>query len=498
MSMPVLVRGETSIWLTVGRIAGPVIAVVGIALGSFGLGWGWWLFAACGVLLSAGLEVYAAIEHRQRTWVTERDDGLDVTDRKGTRTYRDEQISAIALESERKLSNGEISGHKRTFSIWMEGETEPIVMENTIKLNQNDPLYDLINRLIGSFAARMDAIVGQGGAVAGEGWRLDRNSFIYGPPAQHEQVPLAAITAVEPFERSMCLWQQGRDDAFCRVPLKSRNAHLLPMLIGPRMKSPEERPAESSTTGLGRILFEKKPSAAWPPLCVVAGIVAIIVGICLVAGNIIQQPQEPTLLFVGIGLVPVGIGCLVGAVALKYMSFRCHERGVYKASLFGDKMLPYKDVATFTYSAVRHYHNGAYVGTHLSMKFDPVAGSGSSAISYSTTVQAVDDDLDELRDTISGILAENMIQQLATNQTVPWTTNLTFQREGIQYRPAGWISRGEPQFMKYDDYGGYNIDQGVFYLYFKGQQKPITNEQTSAANFFPGFFMLLRMLHVKE
>jgi hypothetical protein len=228
-------------------------------------------------------------------------------------------------------------------------------------------------------------------------------------------------------------------------------------------------------------------------------VLAIIVGICLVAIQIVAPQRDPgPLLLVGLGLVPVGIGCIVGAVALKYMSFRCHERGVYKASLFGDKMLPYKDVGTFTYSAVRHYHNGAYVGTHLTMKFDPQAGSGSSSISYNTTVQATDDDLDELRDTISRMLAENMIQQLATNQIVPWTTNLTFQREGIQYRPAGWISRGEPQVMLYDDYGGYSMDQGVFYLFRKGEKKPITNEQTSAANFFPGFVMLLRMLHVKE
>ncbi len=495
--MSVLVRGESSIWLTVGRITGPVLIIVGLVLAEFGIAAGWFIRAG-GAVLAVGLEIYAAIERSQRTWVTDRDDGFEVKDRKGTRTWRDEQVTAIALQSERKLSNGEISGYKRTFSVWMEGEAEPIVMENTIKLQQHDPLAGLINRLIQGFSARMDEQVNQGGAVAGDGWRLDRNYFVYGPPAQQEQVPLAVITAVEPFESSMCLWQQGRDDAFTRVPLKSRNAHLLPMLIGPRMKSPEERPEESSPTGLGRILFEKKPSATWPPFCAVLGVIAIVVGIGLIAHYFITRPLDNPTLLIGIGLIPVGIMCFFGAVALKHMSFRCHERGVYKASLLGDKMLAYKDVATFTYTAVRHYHNGAYVGTHLTMKFDPQPGSGFSQISYNTTVQAADDDLDDLRDTISGILAENMIQQLATNQIVPWTSNLTFQREGIQYRPAGWISRGDAKFMKYDDYGGYNIDQGVFYLYFKGQQKPITNEQTSAPNFFPGFFMLLRMLHVKE
>lgn len=497
MSLPILVRGETTVLLTVGRVAGPVAILVGITLVSFGLAVGW-LVVACGAILTVGLELYAALERSGRLWIAELESGFEVTDRRGKRSWRDDQVTAIALESERKLSNGEISGQVRTFTLWLEGEPEPIVMRNTIKLNQPDPLFDLINRLIGSFAARSEALLEQGGTVAGDNWRLDRNYFFYGPPVQQEQVPLAAITAVEPFERAMCLWQQGRDDAFARIPLKSRNAHLLPLLIGPRMKSPEERPEDASTGGLGRILFEKKPSAAWSPLCAVAGVVSIVVGLGLAAFHLTNAQQDATMLLVAIGLVPLGIACLLGSVALRFMSFRCHERGVYKASLFGDKMLPYKDVATFTYSAVRHYHNGAYVGTNLSMKFEPLAGCGSPAISYSTTVQATDDDLDELRDTISGILAENMIQQLATNKIVPWTSNLTFHREGIQYRPAGWISRGEPQFMKYDDYGGYNIDQGVFYLYKKGEQKPITNEQSSAPNFFPGYFMLLRMLHMGE
>ena len=497
MSFPILVRGESSPWLIPLRVIAPLAGLGGLIAAGLGApAIGYAIFGAA-AFLSASLEIYAWNLRLQQTWVLAQDDGFEVTDRRGKRTIRDEQLAAVSFESERKLNNGEVSGNKRTFRVWVDHESEPIVMENTIKIGLDDPLYDLINRLIGSFAARSGAQLEQGGSVAGDFWRLDKTYFFHGPPAQQEQVPIATITAVEPFEGSMCLWKQGRDDAFARVPLKSRNAFLLPMLIGPRMTSPEERPEETSTTGLGRILFEKKPSPGWSPFCALAGVLSIVIGIGL-AAFYMTQPLDTPLLFVGIGLVPVGIGCLIGAVALRYMSFRCHERGVYKASLFGDKMLPYKDVATFTYTAVRHYHNGVYTGTHLSMKFDPQPGSGSPAISYSTTVQSSDDDLDELRDTISGILAENMIQQLATNQIVPWTSNLTFQREGIQYRPAGWISRKEPQFMKYDDYGGYNADQGVFYLYRKGEQKPITNEQTSASNFYPGFFMLLRMLHTGE
>src|SRR6185436_4840300 len=161
----------------------------------------------------------------------------------------------------------------------------------------------------------------------------------------------------------------------------------------------------------------------------------------------------------------------------------------------GQKLLPYAQVATFSYSATRHYHNGAYVGTHLSMKFEPIAGFGAPRIQYGASVQVADDDLDELRDFISRQLAERMAQQLSTGTPVPWTSNLVFTREGIQYRPAGMlgIGRKEPHFLPYDAYGGCNLNQGVFFLFVKGNNTAVMSEPCSAPNFFPGFYLLLNM-----
>jgi hypothetical protein len=115
-------------------------------------------------------------------------------------------------------------------------------------------------------------------------------------------------------------------------------------------------------------------------------------------------------------------------------------------------------------------------------------------------VQLADDDLEELRDFISRQLADRMAQQLSTGQPVQWTPNLVFLREGIQYRPAGLlgIGRKEPHFLPYDAYGGCNLNEGVFFLFVKGNNKAVMSEPCSASNFFPGFYLLMMMTAPSE
>ena len=118
----------------------------------------------------------------------------------------------------------------------------------------------------------------------------------------------------------------------------------------------------------------------------------------------------------------------------------------------------------------------------------------AAKINYTTTIMNEDAALDELRNYIARAIAARMATRLAAGEPVAWTQNLTFLPEGIQYRPAGFIGRKkEVHLLTYAEYGGQSMDQGVFYLYRKGDKKPVVNEQVSAPNFFPGFFLLSMM-----
>ena len=494
-SSGVLVRGELSVWHAIGGVVGVLAIIGGVVLLVLQLPAGWFVGAA-GVVVVLSVGGSALALSRQRTWVEDLENGLVVRDRLGARQYPDEQIIAIALETKKQHTQGEIKGLIRTFKVWVDSTPTSVVMTNTIRTGYPDPLRNLIDRLVAVLAQRLSDHIDRGGGAAGDGWRIERGHLLLGSPSQEEAIPLAELVAVEIFEGKMCLWRKGRDDAVFKAPLGSRNAHLLPILLEPRMPSPEERQQAPSTPGLGRILFERKPQAVGIGLCVIFSIVAFVAGFILLAVN---WPKVEGILFLGIAIA-VSVLFALGAIVQRYMVFRCHERGVFRASLFGEKLLPYAAVASFTYSATKHYHNGAYVGTHLNMKFEPLAGSGAPPISYGASVQVSDDDLEELRDFISRQLADRMAEQLSTGQPVQWTPNLVFLREGIQYRPAGMlgIGRKEPHFLPYDAYGGCNLDQGVFYLFVQGNSKAVMTEQCNAANFFPGFYLLLLMTAPSE
>jgi hypothetical protein len=57
------------------------------------------------------------------------------------------------------------------------------------------------------------------------------------------------------------------------------------------------------------------------------------------------------------------------------------------------------------------------------------------------------------------------------------------------------FGRKDFEFLPFESYGGQNMEQGVFYLFSNLQPKPITNEQCSAENFYPGFVLLLQLCH---
>ncbi|MBC7855589.1 MAG: hypothetical protein IAF94_19335 [Pirellulaceae bacterium] len=485
----VLVKGELSVWHAIGFAVGVLAVVVGAVLLVLQLQAGWFVGAA-GVVLALSVGSAALALWMRRTWVEDLGNGLVVRDRQGVRQHPDEQINGLALETKKQHNQGEIKGVSRIFKVWLDSTQSPVVMTNSIRTGYPDPLANLIDRLVGTLAGRMSDDIDRGGNATGDGWRLDKGHLLLGP-SQEQAVPLAELVAVEIFEQKMCVWRRGQDAAIFKAPLGSRNAHLLPLLLEPRMPSADERREAPSTTGLGRILFERKPATVGISICAIFSIVAVVVGFILLA---INWPKVEGILFLGLALA-VSVLFALGAVVQRYMVFRCHQRGVFKASLFGEKLLPYANVASFTYSATKHYHNGAYVGTQLVMKFEPLTGSGAPAISYGASVQVADDDLEELRDFISRQLADRMAEQLSTGQPVTWTANLVFLREGIQYRPAGMlgIGRKEPQFLPYDAYGGCNLNEGVFYLFVQGNSKAVMTEQCNAANFFPGYYLLVMM-----
>src|SRR5687768_14011175 len=98
MSERILVRGELSVWVHVGRAAGAIALLAGLILGAVGFAWGW-IVAAVGGVLWIVLEVVALRARWVRTWLTLHEDGFVAEDRSAARSVRDAEVVAVSLES---------------------------------------------------------------------------------------------------------------------------------------------------------------------------------------------------------------------------------------------------------------------------------------------------------------------------------------------------------------------------------------------------------------
>lgn len=152
--------------------------------------------------------------------------------------------------------------------------------------------------------------------------------------------PVADISAVNVVDRHLCIWRQGQDEVWGRVPEGSANAFILQQLL---VKELSKRPVTSLPEGhLGRIIFERSSKKNVKVMIWFAGFTALV---GLILWGIVPleggggDPMMPILM---------GAGCLflAGIVGLYAMhcrnsTFRCHELGVYQRGLLSKRQLNY-------------------------------------------------------------------------------------------------------------------------------------------------------------
>jgi hypothetical protein len=115
-------------------------------------------------------------------------------------------------------------------------------------------------------------------------------------------------------------------------------------------------------------------------------------------------------------------------------------------------------------------------------------------------VQTADEALEGLREHVTLILMHKLTETLNTTGAVQWMPNVRITHEGIYYRPKGFVSRKEEQFLSFADVTAFNVEEGTFHVWKKGADKSVIQEATSEPNFYPGYLLLTTMYwaHRKE
>jgi len=404
----------------------------------------------------------------------------------------------MALVHKRSYDKGIAKSNKRRFIVWL-GDDDPgeqrLVFTNQIPLNGRDPLQALIERISERLYGRAARDLQAGGSLQGEDWSLKGRELTVQREGAEETCALQDLTAVDTVDHHLCIWRRGEDDAWVKIPLESANAFLLARWLKEQQiggSAGNKEPAAGN--GLGRVIFERRATRnvilAWD----LVGILAL--GVTVVLSIIFAEEKKSIGAGLACGAAGVAVSLLIGLVGLNFRrgAFRCHEWGVFKSGLLGERSLRYADVAAFTYGATRVFVNGAYTGTNFVLKFEPAPASAASPIAYTASLPHADQELENLRDHIARVIATRMLQRLRAGEPVRWTAQLRFlPDEGIEYQASGLLGRKALVVIPNNEIATWNIEKGRFFMWAKGQKKPVIKESAASPNFFPGFFLVVTM-----
>ncbi len=445
----------------------------------------WWLtVVSLGLTLRQGLALW-----RQWRTLVILPEGFIIEDGRGRRTYRDDQVVSLALFSQTNFAQGLPDSLTQQLRLWLDegGRYAQVDLELTHPVAVANPFAELEQRLADRLTAKARAVLEAGREVVGEGWKLGPAGLQVQTPSGTRQLDLDQVADLGVFDHEVCLWRKDEDEPYVRIPARSMNALLLERLV--REKRGEALgQVEGTPSTLGRVLFERKIPAGWSlfwGFCAVLGLLAAV-------GTLVGSGESAVAAVVaGVSAVP-----LLLALWVHRWRFRCHQFGVSQRGLLSEGRLMYRDMASFTYQTTRMFYNGVYTGTTIQMVFGPVPGPGRQTITFQTTLQGLDEELDNLRQHIAKVIAHRLIDELKAERSVDWTPNLRFLPNlSLEYRAPGllWGSH-EPVVIPLATIVNVGFDAGYFHIWVQGQEKSVVQEQASSTNFWPGFYLLSALL----
>jgi hypothetical protein len=434
---------------------------------------------------------------RNRRWIKPTEFGLIVTDRRGVVAYTDEMIRALGFWAEVVYSRGVARASRRTGTLVLATDDEDVSVpfRYDFPLNEPDPLGELFERVFGKLVSAAKAAIITEGSLSGDGWSLARDRLILVGPEGDVAVPVQDLAAVDVIDARVCVWRKGEAEPLARIPAVLPNALVLRDCLAAMI--PPQDSAAGSADGLGRIIFERNDSIRGARLW--GGSAFVIVGAVAGVGSALTGAidQRWALAVLGLLLILATAGWGSYMWDRRVDVFRAHAHGVSRINRLGATGLWYGEIGSFSYNATRMYDDGLYAGTHLSLYFVPFDGTDLISISYNATVRNADDELERLREYISRVIAGHMFRRLEAGQPVPWTPNITFRPDGLELKNVGWFRgrTGESNVVPYREITQHSLTEGVFRLAVGGQGKWAVEEDYSQPNFFPGYVLLMTILH---
>ncbi len=452
------------------------------------------LMAGAGLLttLVAGLFVLSG-----RRWIEIQPLGFRITDLQRTRDFTDAQITDLALSHSWQHAGGKPIGHVRKLTLWIqpEGQNQQIVLVSRIPMHGADPLDPFIDRICYQAIERAEAKLAARSSVQGDQWRIEGDDLHLLERNRQQVLPLSSLAVVERIGGDVRIWQIGAAQAVASLTQGGKNTWLLEHLLPPRIPTPLaiSPPPTSPPDDLGRVLFERRTGAAGVLVCAglgvgLGGLAALFVWLGLKTGDGIT-------LGIGLLLATLCCTCLLAGARLRKAVLRCHEKGLERLSMTGQRRLPFDAVEVFSFESRRNYSHGRYTGTTYTLVFAGRSREIGDGIFYSTTVRNLDEELEELRDRAALHLARRMARTYARHAHVQWTPELWFRGSHLEFqRRRRWFATPRPVVVPLEAITTFEVREDWFYAWTNYQERAVISIRTSSPNFFAGIVLFQSLM----
>lgn len=181
-------------------------------------------------------------------------------------------------------------------------------------------------------------------------------------------------------------------------------------------------------------------------------------------------------------------------------SIRFHELAAVRRILGKTTIILYTEATSLTYRLVRTNIHGIPVGTTVTIKLAADKRKISFAGTHKTRkgsqffgIKARVDELDELRDHISTIIADHLGDTLLRNEPVTWGP-ATLHHDGLVPRRGKY----KRQLIPYAQIDRQSAASGWYSLFRKGDKRRFLAMPMATANFWPCLALFSRMVAVSQ
>lgn len=174
--------------------------------------------------------------------------------------------------------------------------------------------------------------------------------------------------------------------------------------------------------------------------------------------------------------------------------FQYHEKGVSLKTWYGDRGLLFEEIDSFQYKAVRYiFQHTVVLGTSIKLKFVPNDRSSLKGFSFRGNIETQPAAMESMQVRVSDSIAKRLACILSEELSVRWTSMVTLEQKGIQFKPRISIIINRPVFLAYEDIARTEMHEGYFNIYRPGKKWPALSIPIGTPNFFPGL-MIFNMI----